>query len=202
MYSSSDFNELQSAGFCNTYAYVAKAMSFYDSDPTICCEKFRQALESSVKETSSILDIPSSNRTLFEQIDDLDIHIPSIFHSDKLIEEMHILRTIGNKYVHNSFEDSTPESDRLTCYCAMKNIAEWMVRFSTEYPEYIKIKKRTEEDSTKELHESQRPEYIKTIKKRAEEGKTSKEHTFVKIVAGLGMIAIGVVGVILGKEKS
>ena len=197
MYSSSDFNELQSAGFCNTYACVAKAMSFYDSDPTICCEKFRQALESSIKEILSILNIPiedSSGKSLKSQIDDLTTYIPSNFHSDKLIEEMHILRTIGNKYVHNSFEDSTPKSDRLTCYCAMKNVAEWMVRFSKEYPEYIKtIKMRKEDERRPKKH---------TLKMRKEDERRPKKHTFVKIVAGIGTIDVAVVGVILGKKNS
>lgn len=51
---------------------------------------------------------------------------------------MHILRTIGNKYAHFSNEERNPETDRLTCYCAMKNVSEWMVNFSIGYPEYLK----------------------------------------------------------------
>lgn len=52
---------------------------------------------------------------------------------------MHNLRIIGNNYVHNSPEEERDSiKDRLTCYCAMKRISEWMINLKEQYPDYLK----------------------------------------------------------------
>ena len=73
---------------------------------------------------------------------------------------MHILRTIGNKYAHFSNEERNPETDRLTCYCAMKNVSEWMVNFSIGYPEYLK----EEEQKRKEEEQKRKERFGKVLK--------------------------------------
>lgn len=110
MYSSSDFNNLCDAGFDNTYSCVESAMRFYNSDPTTCCVKFRQALEASIVELCGILN-KRIEGDLIIQINKLNEYIPRKFRSDKLVNEMHILRTIGNKYAHFSNEERNPETD-------------------------------------------------------------------------------------------
>lgn len=80
---------------------------------------------------------------------------------------MHILRTIGNKYAHFSNEERNPETDRLTCYCAMKNVSEWMVNFSIGYPEYLKEeeqKRKEEEQKRKEEEQKRKERFGKVLK--------------------------------------
>lgn len=182
MYSSSDFSPLHSAGFNDTYSCVATAMRFFYSDPSICCEKFRQALEASAREIYGILNRPIKYKSIKRQIDDLASSIPYEFRNDKVVEEMHILRTIGNKYVHNSAEGSNPESDRLTCYCAMKSVAEWMVKFSEGYPEYLKARERN--------------------RKEKKERRKKRMKFIAKIVTTVATVAAAIAGVILGGKKS
>ena len=70
------------------------------------------------------------------------------------------MRTIGNKYAHFSNEERNPETDRLTCYCAMKNVSEWMVNFSIGYPEYLK----EEEQKRKEEEQKRKERFGKVLK--------------------------------------
>ena len=100
---------------------------------------------------------------------------------------MHILRTIGNKYAHFSNEERNPETDRLTCYCAMKNVSEWMVNFSIGYPEYLKEEeqKRKEEEQKRKEEEQKRKEEEQKRKERF--GKVLKP--VVIVVAAVAAIA-------------
>ena len=186
MYSSSDFNNLRDAGFDDTYSCVESAMRFYNSDPITCCGKFRQALEASIVELCGILN-KQIEGDLIIQINKLNEYIPRKFRSDKLVEEMHILRTIGNKYAHFSNEERNPETDRLTCYCAMKNVSEWMVNFSIGYPEYLKEEeqKRKEEEQKRKEEEQKRKEEEQKRKERF--GKVLKP--VVIVVAAVAAIA-------------
>ena len=140
MYSSVDFKSLSKAGFSKTYSCIEDAMRYYDSDPGTCCKNFRMALESAIYDIYEILGKDSADANLKSNIDRLSSIIPSGFQKDELIFEMNNVRLIGNDYAHFSVDEKDPFKDRLTCYCAMKKIADWMIMFSTEYPKYLKRK--------------------------------------------------------------
>ena len=140
MYSSADFKSLSKAGFSKTYSCIEAAMRYYDSDPSTCCKNFRMALESAVCDIYVLLKKNLSDSKLKSNIDRLPSIIPSKFSTDELIHEMNNVRLIGNDYAHFSVDEKDPFKDRLTCYCAMKKIADWIIMFSTEYPKYLKRK--------------------------------------------------------------
>lgn len=139
MYSAKDFISMHEHGFKNTYSCIEKAMKFYDSDPDTCCEKFRKALEAAIDDIYRILKCKNTSSNVCGSINELEDIIPERFFSDEIISEMHNLRIIGNNYVHNSSEEERDSiKDRLTCYCAMKRISEWMINLKELYPDYLK----------------------------------------------------------------
>ena len=182
MYSAKDFISLHEHGFKNTYSCIEKAMKFYNSDPDTCCEKFRKALEAAIDDIYRILKCKNTSSNVCGSIKTLEDLIPERFFSDEIISEMHNLRIIGNNYVHNSSEEDCDSiKDRLTCYCAMKRISEWMINLKEQYPDYLKEQKAEE-------------------KKRKERQK--KTWTIIGgITAGLATLA-AVAAAVLGKDKN
>lgn len=150
MYSSKDFISLHEHGFKKTYSCIEKAMKFYTSDPDTCCEKFRKALEAAIDDTYRILKCKNTSSNVCRSINKLEDIIPERFFLDEIISEMHNLRIIGNNYVHNSSEEERDSmKDRLTCYCAMKRISEWMINLDEQYPDYLKECEAEEEKRKK-----------------------------------------------------
>jgi hypothetical protein len=152
MSSIKQFDFIKKAGFKNTYLSIETALSFYNSNPDICCEKFRQTLEYIIEDVSHIANIKIQTRSLKDKIDALEKFIPDELNKDLFIKEMHNIRKIGNNYVHRlSSIEINPYKDRLTCVVGIKNIGHWMVNFSNKYPKYLKKEEERKRKRNKKI---------------------------------------------------
>ena len=101
MRSSKDFEFLYKAGYSKTYDSIDKAMSYFYSDPVVCCSLFRKALESLVSEIYSIVG-KEPYGSLKENTDYLRDIIPGKFYDDNIALEMANVRIIGNAQIHDN----------------------------------------------------------------------------------------------------
>ncbi len=155
MYKISDFEDLKIKGFERTYNKIEEALYYYSSlkDYKTCCARFRFAMESSVKDIYKILE-----KTIFplwdsyKRIELLKGWIPSRFKPDHLCEELHSIRKISNLYSHDTERQRDLYRDFKTCYIAMKEIQDWLLPFSNEYPIY----KKEEEERQRERRRSKK----------------------------------------------
>ena len=184
MRSSKDFEFLYKAGYSKTYDSIDKAMSYFYSDPVVCCSLFRKALESLVSEIYSIVG-KEPYGSLKENTDYLRDIIPGKFYDDNIALEMANVRIIGNAQIHDNDESAERDvkKDCQTSYIAMKKIAEWFVDFSVRYPRYIAEQKKLGEEK---------------LKKRQERRKKVAKNTAIGggILAGI----VGLVALILRKK--
>ena len=128
-----EFSNIRNAGFDKTYSNIRKALKYFESDPEICCSRFRQVLESFIDDLYKIKGRQKDESyTTAEHITHLQSVLSDFDGKDDFIREMHVLRTIGNKYNHNGDEDADPIKDRYTCYCATRNIAEMLVSMNQQ----------------------------------------------------------------------
>lgn len=170
----SEFINLKMNGFIDSYVCIENAMKYYDNDPMVCCSLFRKALESIIVDVYSLFggSIEGHNK---RDIDNLDEVIPDAFYDDNIILEMNNVRIIGNAYAHHGESDERDVSkDKLTCYIAMKKIAEWLADCKLRYPAYLK----EQEERMKERKET-RKKIIKAVG---------------KIVGGVLTIAVAILG--------
>lgn len=135
-YKLSNFYFVKEAGFYDTYECIEQAMKYYYDDPGTSCGKFRFVLESVVEEIFEVLGQKSTNDSVFENLGCLKTLIPSVFFPEELLDEMHLMRCVTNRYSH---KDSCGESekDRLTCYISTLKICNWLVDFKKQYPNYL-----------------------------------------------------------------
>ena len=59
-YTSSDFLFIKQAGYDATYEAIETAMGYYEKDPKVCCDYFRQPLESTMNDVGTIMQNPPS----------------------------------------------------------------------------------------------------------------------------------------------
>lgn len=93
----------------------------------VCCSLFRKALESIIVDMYSLFggSIEGHNK---RDIDYLDEVISDAFFEDNIILAMNNVLIIGNAYAHHGkSEERDVSKDKLTCYVAMRKIAEWLV---------------------------------------------------------------------------
>lgn len=153
----SEFINLKKNGFIDSFASIENAMKYYNSDPMVCCSLFRKALESIIMDAYSLFggSIKGHNK---RDIDNLDEVIPDAFFDDNIILEMNNVRIIGNAYAHHGeSEERDVSKDKLTCYVAMKKIAEWLVDCKQRYPLYLK-----EQEERRKERKVKRKRAIKT----------------------------------------
>lgn len=134
-YSENDFRLLKDNGLAASYKAAAIAMKYYYSDPETFCEKQRKVLASLLKDCFTILreDAPEK---IIDMIRRLERDIPEKFHDEKLFDELHNSRLLGNSYVHPDGRLNDPVQDRYTCFLALRYISGWVVRFKKDYPTY------------------------------------------------------------------
>lgn len=128
-----DFRYIKEAGFEDTYNRICKAMGYYNSDPEICCDRFRFPLESTMNDVSTIVGYKIPGFNVDGQIAALAKILSRELLSDEVIEEMDLLRKTTNKYHHISFRKHDPIKDRYTCYVSMMSVGEWLVDFDCKY---------------------------------------------------------------------
>lgn len=137
MFSSSDFLFLQENGYTNSFSYIDNAMKYYNSDPQISCHLFRKVLESLLKDYYSLFG-NSPKGHIKRDIDNLSNIVPDIYLRPDIINEMNILRTIGNNYTHENNSEQDPLKDRVTCYYATMKISKWLIECKHDYPNYLR----------------------------------------------------------------
>lgn len=174
-----EFSNLRNAGFDKTYSHIHKALKYYENDPEICCSRFRHVLESVIDDLYKITGRrKDSTWSTLEHINHLHSILPYFDGQDAFITEMHILRTIGNKYNHNMSEDADPVKDRYTCYFATRNLAEMMVSLSHQISE--KRKCMAEDQQTRKEAEKKWLEERKKIRAAEAAAKQKLEKTKVE----------------------
>ena len=146
----SDFLILKN-GFTESFADIDSALRYYDSDPEVCCARFRKALESILNDVYFLFGRSVKGHIKLD-IDNLGDVIPDKFHDDSIILEMHNIRIIGNAYIHrNDNFDRDANKDRYTCYVAMKNIAKWLIECAQLYPEYLREEEARRKEREKKI---------------------------------------------------
>lgn len=123
------FDELKQAGLDVIHEQVGMAMDVYYKDPTQCCLRFRYALEAVLLTVYELANQnpPTTNK---ERIVFLGKLVSEKYLPKELIQEMHVLRKVTNRYHHFPLDLYNPEKDRLTCKCTMEPISEWIVDLS------------------------------------------------------------------------
>lgn len=123
------FDELKQAGLDVIHEQVGMAMDVYYKDPTQCCLRFRYALEAVLLTVYELANQnpPTNNK---ERIEFLGKLVSEKYLPKELIQEMHELRKVTNRYHHFPLDLYNPEKDRLTCKRTMEPISEWIVDLS------------------------------------------------------------------------
>ena len=142
VYNDSFLKELKQAGLDVVHEQVQVAMSFYHKDPTQCCLYFRYALEAVLLTVYELANLnpPTTNK---ERINCLEKLVSDDYLPKGVIQEMHQLRKVTNRYHHFPLDVYNPEKDRLTCKCTMEPISEWIVDLSANPETWVAKDKLT-----------------------------------------------------------
>ena len=133
-----EFEFVREAGFIDTYSSIIAAMEDYDTDSEVCCMKYRNVLEAILEDILNILNLTESqDSSNYDTISFIQKNLPCREHFEPMINELSVFRKLGNKYLHRRFiKLRNPLKDRVTGYCALRNICRYMV----ERQEYTRQK--------------------------------------------------------------